>query len=108
MNDLITHRAFLGDGDHDFCLTDAMITELENVTGLGIGALQMQMMQLQFKADFLPLIIQLGLIGADMNPKEAHRLVEAYVRNRPLGEVFPLALDILDARWSGKSEEVAA
>ncbi|RGP37703.1 gene transfer agent family protein [Pseudotabrizicola alkalilacus] len=104
MNDLITHRAFLGEGEHDFCLTDAMITELEHQTGLGIGALQMQMMQLQFKADHLALIIRLGLIGAAMNPENAHRLVEAYVRNRPLGEVFPLALDILDARWNGKAE----
>lgn len=104
MNDLITHRCFFGDGEHDFCLTDAMIAELERQTGQGIGALQMQMMQLQFKSDHLPLIIRLGLIGADMNPEAAHRLVETYVRNRPLGEVFPLALDILDARWNGKAE----
>lgn len=104
MNDLITHIAFLGDADHEFCLTDPMIAELEHQTGQGIGALQMQMMRLEFKSDHLPLIIRLGLIGADMNPETAHRLVETYVRNRPLGEVFPLALDILDARWNGKGE----
>ncbi|MCF8483824.1 MAG: gene transfer agent family protein [Rhodobacteraceae bacterium] len=102
MNDLITCRAFLGDGEHDFCLTDAMIIELERLTGQGIGALNMALMQLQFKADHLPQIIRLGLIGAGMNPETAHRLIETYARNRPLGEVFPLALDILDARWNGK------
>lgn len=39
MNDQISHRAFFGDGEYTFTLTDPMLTELEKLTGLGVGAL---------------------------------------------------------------------
>mgnify|MGYP002028105435 FL=1 len=35
----ISHRAFFGDGERDFLLSDPMIAELEAKTGTGIGAL---------------------------------------------------------------------
>jgi hypothetical protein len=34
----LTHTAFFGDGEHVFALTDDMITELERLSDLGIGA----------------------------------------------------------------------
>jgi hypothetical protein len=98
------HTAFFGDGDHAFALTDEMITELERITDLGIGALYQRAIAMQFKLADLIEIIRLSLIGADTTPQEAMRLVDTYVRNRPFAETFPLALDILDARWNGIQE----
>lgn len=97
----ITHRAFFGDAERDFALTDPMIAELEAKTGTGIGALYLKIVGSQFRLSDLTEIIRLGLIGAGTNPQEADRLVKTYGENRPLDEVFPLALSIIDARWSG-------
>ncbi len=36
-----------------------------------------------------------------MAPQQAMQLTDTYARNRPLAETYPLALDILDARWNG-------
>ncbi|NKX47807.1 gene transfer agent family protein [Rhodobacteraceae bacterium R_SAG8] len=98
---MITHRAFFGTADHSFTLTDNMVTELERVTDTGIGAFYQRMIAMHFKATDLAEIIRLGLIGAGMHPQEAMQLVNTYARNRPMAETFPLALDILDARWNG-------
>lgn len=97
----ITHRAFFGDGERDFRLTDPMITELERLTGTGIGGLFLRMSRSDFRLGDLVEIIRLGLIGGGTNPEDAARLVETYARHRPIGETLPLALDVLDARWSG-------
>ncbi len=48
MNDLIQHRAFFGDAQYIFCLTDPMLAELEKITGLGVGALYFQMLNLAY------------------------------------------------------------
>lgn len=101
MSDAITIRRFFGDAEHTFCLTDPMIVELERLADAGIGSIYARAVALQFRADDLAQIIRLGLIGGGMTPEAAHRLVETYARNRPFGEVFPLALDVLDARWNG-------
>lgn len=101
MADQITHHAFFGDRERAFCLTDAMVAELERLTGSGIGTLFMQIARNQFHLETLIEAIRLGLIGAGESPATAARLVETYARHRPIGEVYPLALDILDARWSG-------
>ena len=98
---MITHRAFLGTADHAFCLTDDMIIELERITDTGIGAFYQHMIAMHFKAADLAEIIRLSLIGAGMHPQEAMQLTDTYARNRPMSETFPLALDILDARWNG-------
>ena len=101
---MIDHTAFFGDGQKRFALTDPMITELERITDTGIGALYLRIVASQFRLVELSEIIRLGLIGAGTNPQEAMRLVDTYAKDRPLSEVFPLALDILDSRWSGKVE----
>lgn len=105
---MITHTAFFGDGEHRFALTDDMILELERLTGAGIGALYLRAIAMQFSLSDVTEIIRLGLIGGGATPEEAHRLTHTYARRRPIAETFPLALDILDARWNGKTEEVAA
>lgn len=104
---MITHTAFFGDSVRTFTLTDTIIEELQHKTGLGIGALFLRMSSSQFRVADIVEVIRLGLVGGGTNPQEAQRLVEAYAKNRPFDETFPLALDILDARWNGKPEPVA-
>ena len=98
---MITHRAFFGTAEHSFTLTDHMITELERLADTGIGAFYQRVVAMHFNAADVAEIIRLGLIGAGMHPQEAMHLVDTYARNRPMAETFPLALDILDARWNG-------
>lgn len=105
MNDLITYRAFFGDAEYDFTLTDPMLAELEKITGLGVGALYFQMLNLAYPAEYLREIIRLGLIGGGMNPEQAKRLCDAYGVNRPLAEVLGLAFEIMAARWTGTSTD---
>lgn len=97
----ITHRAFFGDAEHSFTLTDPMVAELERLTETGIGALYLRATRNAFHLSDLVEVIRLGLIGNGMNPERAASLIETYARHRPIGEILPLALDILDARWSG-------
>ncbi len=102
------HNAFFGDGDHTFALTDPMIAELERITDLGIGALYQRAIGMRFALIDLVEIIRLSLIGGGASPQEAMRLVDTYGRNRPIAEILPLALDILDARWGDTATEEAA
>jgi len=104
MSDLITLRTFFGDGERTFALTDPMLAELERLTGLGVGALYFQLVNLAYPANVLHEIIRLGLIGGGTDPEEAKHLCAAYVANRPLAEVFPLAFEIMEARWNGVAQ----
>ena len=99
------HTAFFGDAEHVFALTDAMIIELERVTETGIGALYLRVTRANFTLADLGHVIRLGLIGGGLKPERAHALCAAYAADRPLEEIYPLALNILDARWSGTPKE---
>ncbi|MDW4548829.1 gene transfer agent family protein [Defluviimonas sp. D31] len=98
---MISHTAFFGDRERTFALTDEMIRELERLTGVGIGALYLRAVAMQFAIADIVEVIRLGLIGGGATPEEAQRLTHTYARRRPIAETFPLALDILDARWNG-------
>ena len=98
------HVAFFGVGDKTFALTAPMIRELEQKTGLGFGALYQRCMSAQFYLGDLIETIRLGLIGAGTSPADAQRLVETYASDRPVMEFVPLALDIIEARYSGSAE----
>lgn len=100
----MNHTAFFGDGEKTFALTDDMITELERITELGIGAVYLRAVNMQFKLVDLVEIIRLGLIGGGATPEQAMQLTDTYARNRPMDELFPLALDVLDARWSNSDD----
>ena len=102
---MITHTGFFGDAEYSFALTDDMITELERLSGVGIGALYMRAVGMQFSIADIVQTIRLGLIGGGMNPQRAKTLTDTYAANRPMSETFPLALDILDCRWNGASTE---
>ncbi|KAA8606016.1 hypothetical protein AL036_16325 [Salipiger aestuarii] len=97
----LKHEAFFGDGEHTFALTDDMIAELERITEHGIGALYLRAVNMQFKLADLIEVIRLGLIGGKTSPARAKELVDTYARNQPIDDLYPLAMDILDARWSG-------
>lgn len=101
----LTHTAFFGDGEHVFALTDDMITELERLSDLGIGALYLRAVNMQFKLADLVEVIRLGLIGGGTTPERAAQLTGTYARNRPIDELYPLAFDILDARWGGAEDQ---
>ena len=100
---MISVTAFFGDGDHTFALTDPMILELERLTA-PIGSLYQRAVAMQFAASDLIEVIRVGLIGGGMAPQTAMELTDTYAVNRPLSETYPLALDILDARWNGNAE----
>lgn len=97
------HVAYFGDGEKTFALTMPMIAELERKAGVGIGAFYQRLMSAQFFIADLIEIIRLGLIGAGTSPADAQRFVETYATDRPVMEIVPLALDILEARWSGEA-----
>lgn len=97
------HVAYFGDGEKTFALTMPMIAELERKAGVGIGLLYQRAMSMQFGIADLIETIRLGLIGAGTSPADAQRLVDTYAIDRPVMEIVPLALDILEARWSGKA-----
>ena len=95
------HVAFFGDGKHPFALTDTLIAELERKANLGIGALYLRCVQMAFQLSDLTEIIRLGLIGGGASPERAAQLTDTYAKDRPIEELYPLAVDILQARWSG-------
>lgn len=97
------HVAYFGNREHAFALTDPMIFELEQKAGVGSGLLYQRVMTGAFFLADLIEIIRLGLIGADMAPADAQRLIDTYATGRPIMEIAPLALDILETRWSGKA-----
>ncbi|MGR3315502.1 gene transfer agent family protein [Roseovarius indicus] len=99
------HTAFFGDAEHTFALTDPMIAELERITDLGIGALYLRAVNMGFKLADLVEIIRLSLIGGGAYPEQAMQLTDTYGRNRPIAELYPLAMDILDARWGDDKDD---
>ncbi|MEP7453303.1 gene transfer agent family protein [Phyllobacterium sp. SB3] len=98
------HTAYFGDGDKNFVLTTEMILELERKTDASIAALYARFMHSDFHFTDMIEIVRTGLIGGGTSPEEAQTLVDTYAKPRPIMEIFPLAFDILDARWSGKPE----
>lgn len=101
------HTAFFGDGEHEFALPIEQILELERITGAGFGAIYARCMAGQFQLRDLTETIRLGLIGGGLSPKQASGLVDAYAKPTPILELFELAADILEARWSGAPESEA-
>jgi hypothetical protein len=98
-----THRQFFGDAERDFCLTPAMILELERKLDRGIGGLCRDLFNGNFRHAEITETIRLALIGAGTSTEEADALVKTYVAGRPLLETWPLAISILQTLWSGKA-----
>lgn len=101
------HTAFFGDGEKTFALTTEMIHELERTTGVGIMALHNRFRAMAAHFSDLAEVIRTGLIGAGTSPEEAHKIVGIYSRSMLISDLYLLAFDILDARYTGKPDEVA-
>lgn len=96
-----THRAYFGEGEHDFRLSPPLIEELERVLNAGIGTIVMRFMQGHFALRDLVEIIRLALIGGGMPDNQAQLLAGTYVAAQPLVASQILAADILGALWNG-------
>ncbi|WP_043062394.1 gene transfer agent family protein [Brucella anthropi] len=96
------HRAFFGDGEKTFALAKEQINELERKAGFGIGALYQQFVTMQFRFGDALEVLRLGLIGGGTSPVRASELIEAYAKPTPIVEIYGLAFDILETRWSGQ------
>lgn len=101
------HVAFFGDGKHTFALPHPMMIELEHKAGVGIGALCTRVFNRHFTITDLVETIRLALIGGGKTPADAEQLVAAYARSRPLAEIYPLAVAILEVAYLGNSSEPA-
>lgn len=101
----MTHRAFFGDAEYDFRLTQPTLKELERSTGLGIGVICHRIFNHQFAHADLTEIIRLALIGGGTAPKRAAELIAAYAADRPLAEIYPLAVSIAEATWFGTEKD---
>ena len=104
---MTTLRTDFGGEVHPFRLTPPMIVELERLTGAGIGSLFDRVVNRRFGFADVRETIRLGLIGADMTPREASALVEAYVDKRPIAESYVLAVAVLDALFTGSGTDAA-
>lgn len=102
------HTAFFGDGEKTFALTSEMIHELERTTGSGIMALHARFRAMVAHFSDLTEVIRTGLIGGGTSPEEAQKITGIYSRSMVISDLYILAFDILDARWNGKPEQVAA
>jgi hypothetical protein len=101
------HRAFFGDAEYDFRITPRLVIELEHKTGAGIGALCSRVFARQFAQSDIHETIRLALIGAGLAPERAAALIANYAVDRPLSEIYPLAVAILDDLWFGQPNQEA-
>ena len=52
-------------------------------------------------------VLGVGLIGGGTSPKDADALVTAYAVARPIAEIFPLSVAVVEKLWfgAGKREQ---
>lgn len=98
---MTSHRAFFGDSERTFAITPELITELERVTGAGIGGLCRRLFAGDFRQTEVLETIRLALIGGGETPENAAALVRTYAAGRPLIESYTLAVSTLEALWFG-------
>lgn len=96
---------FLGDGEKPLALDDNAILELERLSSMGIGAIYLRLVRMEFRLNDLIETLRLALIGGGMSPADAFQITNSYVRNRPIAESYPLAVDIFEARWGGDASD---
>lgn len=102
---MIPYVAFLGDAEHEFKLTPALVLELETKCGAGLLAICHRVFARQCSQTDITETIRLALIGGGTAPKRAAGFIAAYVADRPLAETYPLAAKILERLWAGAPHE---
>jgi hypothetical protein len=103
-----TVKLFFGDSERAFTLPPNLIEELERVTGAGIGSLAKRLFSGQFTHRDMLATIRLALIGGGEKPEVAASLTQVYGAERPINEVQPIAIAILETVFFGKPTEARA
>lgn len=101
------HRAFFGDAEYTIRLTGKLTVELDKLTG-GFGALCTRVFNKQFTLADLHHTVRLALIGGGLSPERAAALIALYAIDRPIIEIYPLAVAILDRAWFGQPKHEAS
>lgn len=94
-----------GDGEHVFRLPIGQLRELQEKTGVSPFVVLARLVAYQPMVDDTPEILRLGLIGGDMPPSDALKLIERYARQRPLAETIGLATAVLRTALMGVPDE---
>ena len=103
-----TMKTFFGDAERSFTLTPVLIEELERICGAGIGSIAKRLFSGQFKHVDMLATIRLGLIGGGENPQVAASLVAVYGAERPINEVLPVAVAVLETSFFGSQTKAEA
>ena len=101
MNDAPAYTQFFGDKERDFRLTAELVSELERLTGQGIGGLSRRLMAGDFHLATLHHVIRLGLIGGGTPAQEAQALLAAYTPSLPVLHQYALAMGIIEILMMG-------
>ena len=96
------------DGEHRFHLKYPQLKELEDKVGCGTKALYRRIRSGDWKITDLGEVLRLGLIGGDMKPPDAYKLVQRYVYERPFEESVLPAQAVLMAVLFGVPAETGA
>jgi hypothetical protein len=102
------HIAFFGDAEYPFKLTPVLTTELEQKTGVGIGALCSRVFNRHFAQADITETIRIALIGGGLTPERAAALIASYAVDRPLSETYPVVVAILENVWFGQPNQKVA
>lgn len=93
------------DADYVFCLRWGELSQLQEKCDAGPYVVLQRLQHHLWRVEDISNVIRLGLIGGDMKPADALKLVRAYVEARPPLENVTVAVAILSAALAGAPEE---
>lgn len=97
-----------GDGDSTFCLTYPTVSDWEKRRDRSLFAVYNRMLRNNVVfLDDVREILHMALVGAGVKPEAATAQVRTWVELRPIGETYPLALEVMDAFFFGNAEYLA-
>ncbi|MBO1040407.1 gene transfer agent family protein [Brucella pituitosa] len=93
------------DGDYTFRLGWGELEALQEACNAGPWVILERLISKQCNVGDISNVIRQGLIGGDMKPTDATKLVQRYVEKRPPAENLLYAIAILQAGIQGVPEE---
>jgi hypothetical protein len=96
-----THSAFIGDRIYALRLSRNEIPQLEDKAGAGIGTIWRRLLSGEFAHADVVETIRLGLIGGGEKPESAATLIKRHVVTRPIAELLPIAIGVLEGLFIG-------
>ncbi len=109
MTDIHKIKLPFGDGECTFKLTFPIVSDWEKRHSRSLFHTFTQMLRhkIVFVADVRE-ILHMALVGGGLKPEDATVMVKTWVELRPLDEVQPTALQVMDAFFFGNDEYRAA